>query len=304
MKQISPETGVCFFRVEHAGGLRSFLAGADFSPLEAGPAVDHWLEFGCVYVDGRRRREDIDLHAGQVLRVHTRPKRFMAHPESLLPRLVENNRDFLVLDKPAGLPTHPTLDNFVENAKTRLERELGVPLFTTHRLDIPTQGLLLFAKSPDAQRRINRLFSLGKVQKTYRSLNIRPVEPGEYTHHMNPDSRVPKQVSTAKQDGWWECRLRIDMCRPVDGAFAHEITLLTGRTHQIRAQMAALGAPVIGDAAYGAPAEQPARERIALECFKLSFALRSQAFPISRPQSIFPLPPTRALLFDGPPEQP
>src|SRR6185312_1406398 len=160
-----------------------------------------------------RQRQDVRLRPEQVLRVHTRPKRFH-YPASLLAHLALVENEFLVLDKPAGLPTHPTLDNYLENAKTLLEQELGQPLYTTHRLDVPTQGLLIFAKTPDAQRLINKMFAKARVEKTYRACNEKRVEPGLYVHYLDPQSRVPKTLSPEAQAGWQECRLQVEQAWP------------------------------------------------------------------------------------------
>ncbi len=288
MKQINCETGICFFRVEIPTDLKGFLLGADFAPLTPDLSQDliqEWLEFGCIYVDGRRQRENIDLLPNQLIRLHTRHKRYLNPGPALTQAIVLDDPEFVVLDKPAGLPTHPTLDNFIENAKVLLERQLGIPLYTTHRLDIPTQGLLIMAKTPDAQRIINRAFSRGRVTKIYRSLNESLVSPGLYTHYIDPETRVPRMISLDEHADWWKVQLRVERSGSSPDGYWHEMTLLTGKTHQIRAQMAALGAPVIGDVTYGAE-RKFAHERIALECFQLSFTHRSRTVAITRPESI------------------
>src|SRR6185437_15471250 len=116
MKAIAAETGICHFRVGEPCSLSQFLWRLNFAPLEIQPDLPKWFEYGCVYVDGRRQCEDMTLAEGQIVRVHTRPKSYARPSVSLKTLLVEDNADFLVFDKPAGLPTHPTLDNFVENA--------------------------------------------------------------------------------------------------------------------------------------------------------------------------------------------
>ena len=214
-------------------------------------------------------------------------------------RLVEDNDEFLILDKPGDLPTHPTLDNYVENAKTLLEREFGQTLYTTHRLDVPTEGLLILAKTQDAQRLINKAFSRGRVTKVYRCLNRREVALGLHVHYMDPESRVPKVTSSEAREGWWNCQLRVDRAQ-LHGAnmWWHELTLLTGKTHQIRAQMRALGAPILGDPIYGGESnfehvegqniehQKTVRERLALECYSLSFAFRSRTCAVNRSRSL------------------
>jgi 23S rRNA pseudouridine1911/1915/1917 synthase len=288
MKQINSATGVGFFRVDGVRTLTDFLLSRDYSPLAitcSRELIAEWLEYGSVYVDGRRQRVDIPLIIDQVIRVHTRRKHYGTDFAPLRNRLVEDNEHFLVLDKPSGLPTHPTLDNYIENAKTLLERELQMPLFTTHRLDIPTQGLLIIAKTPDAQWRINRLFSVGRVHKVYRSRNWGRVPAGTYTHYMDPESRVPKQLSSELHDDWWKCQLRVDASVASGALFNHEMTLLTGKTHQIRAQMLALNASIVGDPVYRT-AEHATDATLALECFQLTFTLRAQNYKIQRPSSI------------------
>lgn len=157
------------------------LEQVDYSPLRIGAnkkQVAEWLCYGSVYVDGRRQRQDVELQPGQIVRVHTRRKQFpVAGNLRLRERIVFDHEEFLVVDKPAGLPTHPTLDNFLDNTKVRLENELGCQLFTTHRLDVSTEGLLILAKNNRAQTIFNRAFAQRRVKKFYRSLNEGPVSP-------------------------------------------------------------------------------------------------------------------------------
>lgn len=287
-RQFNPATGIGFYRVTAQAALLEVLA-----PFYSSSDIRHWLDFGAIYVDGRRERTNVTLAPDQIVRVHTRPKRFTWPPGPLLSRVVHTDNDFLVLDKPGGLPTHPTLDNFHENAKVQLERELGQTLFTTHRLDVPTQGLLIFARTAEAQRALNKAFAKGHVHKTYRARLGGAVAPGEYVHFMDAKSRVPKVVHEEAMPGWWECRLRVDSAWPLAGGDTGvEIQLLTGRTHQIRAQMAALGGPIVGDRVYGGrvlvDGKKQVVERIELECLQLSFRFRSTTFRLTRRQSIVP----------------
>lgn len=290
-RQINSTTGVCHFRAALDGSLRALLMNADYSPLDLAVTetqLDRWLEFGCVYVEGVRQRTDRPLGPGALVRLHTHPKRFACpDAETLRARIAFADDSLLVLDKPSGLPTHPTLDNFIENAKTALERALGITLYTTHRLDVPTQGLLIFAKTPDAQRQINKLLSKGRVHKEYRAVCDRPVWPGLYSHYLDPESRVPKQVYDIDHvpgEKWQECRLRVESTSPIEDGFSHEMQLMTGRTHQIRAQLAHMGAPIRGDVDYGGAAlDAPG---ILLECYRLSFQFQSRPYLLERKRGL------------------
>lgn len=289
MKQVREDTGIVHFRVQESASLLEFLLSADLTPLAIRPTrdwVDECLHYGCVYVDGLRRRENFELREGQVLRLHTRRKNYATDVAELSSRVVLDEDEFLVLDKPAGLPTHPTLDNYVDNAQFRLSEERGAPVLVTHRLDIATQGLLILAKNKGAQAALNKAFAKGRVEKIYRALTATGVAPGAHAHFMDPQSRVPRRVSESEEPGWWPCRLEVLESLPHAMGRLSEIRLLTGKTHQIRAQFAALGAPILGDATYGSADAYRTPHGIALECYRMRFPFRSREFEVRRPRSL------------------
>lgn len=287
MKQISDQTGICFFRVGQSARLRDFLLKADIKPLAievSESLVDEWLRYGSVYVDGVRVRKDQDLRDDQLIRLHTRRKSYVAQDLDLKSKVIFSNEHFLVIDKPAGLPTHPTLDNYLENAKVMLESQLGKNVFVTHRLDVATSGLLVLALTKEAQAQINKGFAKRKVRKFYRALVERPVTTGLIEHFMDPDSRIPKLMAHEPADGWLDCRMEILSCVPTTTGYRLEIELLTGRTHQIRAQLRLLNAPIRGDGAYGSTAIfEPGA--IALDCCRMQFQFSNQTFEFEKPCS-------------------
>ncbi len=267
--------------VDRERPLKDFLAEHGPNPEK----IDFWLHHGCVYVDGVRRRADMPVKPSQVVRLHPQPKSYPWEKEPLKGRIVFDDPEFLALDKPAGLPVHPTLDNFLENAKYILEQELGHPIYTTHRLDVPTEGILLYAKTPEAQALLNKMFAKRRVEKIYHAITATPVPAGEHVLYINPESRVPRETSFTQVPGWWECRLEILASATWAENFCHKIRLITGKTHQIRAQLSALGAPILGDKTYGS-VKSYVHERLALECFSLSFTFRSRTLTLTRPNSI------------------
>ena len=111
---------------------------------------------GAVYVQSpeERRRParltaDVVVHEGAMVRVH-HARRFPAAATMSWapPHLVSESDDFALVDKPSGVPTHATSDNLHENVLAVLSRQRDGPLWACHRLDTPTSGLLLLAKSP------------------------------------------------------------------------------------------------------------------------------------------------------------
>lgn len=267
--------GILHMEVTVPGSLRDFLLKN--SPDEN--RVDFWLHHGCVYVNGIRRRQDMSVEPHQIVRLHSNPKSYLWKKEPLKDRIVFDHPEFFVLDKPAGLPVHPTLDNYLDNAKYVLEQELGFPIYSTHRLDVPTQGLLIFAKTPPAQSLFNKMFAHRRVEKIYRARTERAVPLGEHVLYLNPDTRVPRKHSFSPQTGWWECRLEVLVSQGSEENYMNTIRLITGKTHQIRAQLSALGAPIIGDTTYG---YQGGVSDLALECYSLSFTFRTQPITVTR----------------------
>lgn len=210
-----------------------------------------WL--GAIYVNKTRCREDTALNPGDYLRLHFNPKRFQG---AGLIRILKETNDFIVIDKPSGLPTHPTLDNAVENAKCFLEDKLACPLFAPQRLDISTSGVLLFAKNREFLQTFNAWQSDGVLKKYYVAVSSRAgrlPRLGRWTHFMENSKRSPKKISSLQIQNWKVCHLDVLEANE-SGRFCRlRIQLLTGRTHQIRAQLAFEGFPILGDRLYGSP---------------------------------------------------
>lgn len=232
------------------------------------------LHLGSIYVAGKRILEDIEVEFETYIRVHTKPRRFPHEIQDWSARLVFQNEDFVVVNKPAAIPVHASVDNRVENLHQYLMTYLHQELFVTHRLDVPTRGLIVFAKTKRFQSEFNALLIDRAVEKIYHArAHGTQLVSQIYVHYMEPSPRAPKTVSETRVAGWQECRLRVMSAAE---SLAHpgfqdlKIELLTGRTHQIRAQLSALRAPIRGDVQYGAAACYP-HEEIDLTAISLRF---------------------------------
>jgi 23S rRNA pseudouridine1911/1915/1917 synthase len=229
------------------------------------------LTLGAIYFKEHRIQDDVSAIKGDYVRVHQKPRRFPVHLFKNAENLVFENNDFVVINKPSGIPTHATVDNLQENAHFLTENFLKTKLHVTHRLDVATSGLLVFAKTKEFQIFFNDLLFNRKVQKIYRALVAKTYDgPLELTHYMRPSPKAPKFVSLISEPGWAKCHLKILNTQQLQsGKTLLTINLTTGRTHQIRAQLSAMGYPIIGDKSYGSTLiVNPEYESIRLEaCF-------------------------------------
>lgn len=247
------------------------------------------LKLGSIYLNEVRVENLFStVCSGDHLRIHTQPRRY-SKPEHLRSRIVETTEEFYVINKPCGLPVHSQVDNSRENLITFLEEELREELFVTHRLDIETSGCLLVARTLSARSAINRLFREHLIGKHYVAQVEKFVEPQTYVHFMKPSFTAPKEISSTEQEGWLRCELKVVSCnRNSDGHFDLLIQLITGRPQQIRAQLAYLSSPILGDKKYGSTVSF-GDNCIALRCSKLLFDRKLIApSSASSPSSVIP----------------
>ena len=193
-------------------------------------------------------------------------------PFQLSELLLHKDNQLIAFNKPAGLPTQsdktgdPSLLQLAQNYVKH-------PLQLLHRLDRPVSGLVLFAQKPTAARELRRQWEEGVVQKTYLALTARRPEAdsGTLIHYLGKSrhgnfSRAFDQDAPHRK----KAELRYRILRSTERYHLWEIQPLTGRHHQIRAQLAAINCPVKGDVKYGA--RRGNRDRsIHLHAWKLSF---------------------------------
>lgn len=143
----------------------------------------------------------------------------------------------------------------------------------THRLDRPTSGVVVFAKTSKALSRLNDMFRNGEIDKTYWAIvrNRPPKESDTLVHYLIKNEKTNKSTAyTTEKPHTKRAVLHYKMIASSQNYFLLEVDLETGRHHQIRSQLAHLGCPIKGDLKYGAPRSN-ADGSISLHARSISF---------------------------------
>jgi 23S rRNA pseudouridine1911/1915/1917 synthase len=182
-------------------------------------------------------------------------------PEAIPVKILFEDDDLLVIDKPAGMTVHPapghpshTLVNAVLSHLSEIEDETDVSRpGIVHRLDKDTSGVMLVAKNNVALANLSDQFKSHSVKKVYLALvkGVLKPERGVIEAPIGRDSGDRKKMAITGESRGRQARTNYRVLRYIGKNSLLEITPETGRTHQIRVHLAAIGYPVIGDATYG-----------------------------------------------------
>ena len=180
--------------------------------------------------------------------------------------IVYEDKNVIIVNKPAGLDSHsngsPMTNTVIDRIKKYLydkgeyipESESSFAPALCSRLDRNTCGLITAAKTAAALREINEAIRNGKVRKIYRCITAAPLPKSEdiiTAYHQKDESRNTVKITDTPSDGFKPIKTGYCVLASKPPLSLAEVTLYTGRTHQIRAHLAHIGAPVLGDGKYG-----------------------------------------------------
>ncbi|MCT4325321.1 RluA family pseudouridine synthase [Elizabethkingia anophelis] len=195
-------------------------------------------------------------------------------------QIVYEDNHLLVINKQVGQLVQgdktgdkSLLDEIKDFIKIRDHKPGNVFLGLVHRIDRPTSGLVIYAKTSKALSRLTQMVKNREIEKTYWAIVPKEMIPLEQKliHYLHKNEKNNKATVFEKvTEGAKEARLHYKVIRTLDNYYLLEIDLETGRHHQIRAQLAKIGIPIKGDLKYGAPRSNP-DGGIHLHARKLSF---------------------------------
>jgi 23S rRNA pseudouridine1911/1915/1917 synthase len=244
--------------------------------------VQKLIAAGNITVNGKPAKPGLRLNIGDKIELNippTPPQELK--PEAIPLKIIYEDEDLLAVDKPAGLTVHPapghpahTLINAILAHFPHLA-DIGDSLRpgVVHRLDKDTSGVMLVAKNSIAQTDLAKQFKSHSVTKAYLALVKGVLEPesGIIEADIGRDPRNRKKMAVVAEGR--EARTEYRVVKYIGGYTLLEVMPETGRTHQIRVHLAAIGFPVVGDKIYGVESKYLSRQF--LHASRLGFKLPS-----------------------------
>jgi 23S rRNA pseudouridine1911/1915/1917 synthase len=239
-------------------GQRLDSALARLLPEHSRTRIKGWIEAGEVKVDRVACKPRDLVEAGSRIRLQMRvdePAQPQVLPEAIALRLVHEDRDVLVIDKPAGLVVHPGAGNprhTLQNALLGLDPSLAAlpRAGLIHRLDKETSGLLVVARTPEAQTSLSRQLEARTMSREYVAACVGVMTGGGTIDEPIGRHRGDRLKMAIRGSG----RPAVTHYRVLERYRAHtylSVKLETGRTHQIRLHLSHIRYPIVGDPVYG-----------------------------------------------------
>ncbi|UCV09737.1 23S rRNA pseudouridine(1911/1915/1917) synthase RluD [Dechloromonas denitrificans] len=280
---------------------------ADMLPQHSRNRLQGWVRDGCVQVDGKAETEPKRKLLGGERLIVDEPhdvRSIPEQPEDIPLDIVFEDETLIVINKPAGLVVHPGSGNWSGTLMNALLHH--VPAIAevpragiVHRLDKDTSGLLVVAKTLEAQTDLVRQLQARTVRRVYLALAAGAITTGggiDSPIGRHPVQRIKMAVVPESRGGkpaltWFRIMEKFPYCTFI------ECSLETGRTHQIRVHMASLHHPLVGDQVYGKPnAKLPVFPRQALHATRLGLVHPLSGFKM---QWEVPMPEDMRNLLDS-----
>ena len=174
--------------------------------------------------------------------------------------LYEDNH-LIIINKPAGIPVQKDksgdislLDITKNYIKKTYNKRGNVYLGLPHRIDRPTSGIVILSKTSKCLSRMAEIFREKQIKKQYWAIVQKKINETSNTliHFLKKNRKINKSYASIKEKkGFLKAELKLQLIKKLNNYFLYKIDLISGRHHQIRAQLSAIGSPIKGDIKYG-----------------------------------------------------
>jgi 23S rRNA pseudouridine1911/1915/1917 synthase len=280
---------------------------AQLVPQHSRSRLQTWIERGHVLVNGQPAKIRQTLHEDDLITVHEQesPEDQAFTPEKIDFEVVGESPDWVVVNKPVGLVTHPGAGNWSGTLLNGLlyrypELASVARAGIVHRLDKDTSGLLVVARNEVAQTHLVRQLQARTMGREYLALaHGRMLAAGTVDRPIGRDPRVPVRMSVERPNAPKAAVTHYSLlrCGEYQDSNISEVScrLETGRTHQIRVHLASLGHPLLGDTQYGGRVLGDAHRQM-LHAYRLRFDAPSTDTEVS---FVAPVPEDMGKVLEG-----
>lgn len=241
---------------ESHAGIRLDQAAVDLFPGYSRRCLQQWIKSGELMVNGKREKPSARVLGSEVLTIYANlVSRTEIEPQNIPLDIIFSDKHLLVLNKPVGLVVHPAAGNWdgtLQNALLHLDPELAALPRSgiVHRLDKDTSGVMVIARSLKAHASLVDQLQTRSMSRVYEAI-VKGETPPSGTISANIDRNPRDRKKMAVRETGKTATSHYRLIQRLPGTSHIEVSLDSGRTHQIRVHMTHIGFPIVGDRLYG-----------------------------------------------------
>ena len=241
---------------EDSAGLRLDQAAVELFPDFSRGRLQQWIKLGELTINGKRAKPSARVSGGEMLGIEAQMVfEGEVEPQDIPLDIIFSDEHLLVLNKPVGLVVHPAAGNWdgtLQNALLNYDPELdSLPRSgIVHRLDKDTSGVMVVARSLKAHASLVNQLQSRSMSRVYEAV-VKGEIPPAGTISANIDRNPRDRKKMAVRESGRTATSHFKLIRRLPGTSHVEVSLESGRTHQIRVHMTHIGYPIVGDLLYG-----------------------------------------------------